>query len=95
MRFLVDVNAGGRLSEWLAAQGHDVRQVAGRDPGMLDEEVLNWAASEARIIVTVDKDFGEMAIAQGKLHCGIWKVWLLGLNWCRSPRRGWKEAHGL
>ncbi|MDK2882683.1 MAG: hypothetical protein PWP58_1019 [Bacillota bacterium] len=46
MKFPVDVNVGGRLSERLAAQGHDVRQVAGKDPGMLDEEVLNWAASE-------------------------------------------------
>jgi predicted nuclease of predicted toxin-antitoxin system len=71
VRFLVDVNAGGRLSEWLVAQGYDVKQVAASNPAMTDEEVLEWAASEQRIIITFDKDFGELAIAQGKLHCGI------------------------
>lgn len=71
MKFLMDVCAGGRLSQWLTDQGHEVREVRKRDQTMADEEVINWAVEEKRIIITVDKDFGELSVAKGKPHCGI------------------------
>lgn len=40
-----------------------------RDPG--DEEILQNAFAEGRILVTLDKDFGEMAIVLGAPHRGI------------------------
>lgn len=39
------------------------------DPG--DEEILRLALTEKRILVTLDKDFGELAIVKGMPHCGI------------------------
>ena len=39
------------------------------DPG--DIEILAKAASERRALVTIDKDFGELAIRQGHDHSGI------------------------
>lgn len=39
------------------------------DPG--DEEILNRAHLENRILVTLDKDFGELAIVKGTPHSGI------------------------
>lgn len=39
------------------------------DPG--DQEILEWANREKRILITLDKDFGELAIAQGKPHHGM------------------------
>lgn len=50
----------------LEAAGHDVVWVGDwdRDPG--DREILFQARSEGRILVTLDKDFGELAI-EGRL----------------------------
>jgi predicted nuclease of predicted toxin-antitoxin system len=42
------------------------------DPG--DEEILATAYSEGRILVTLDKDFGELAIVRGTPHCGILRL---------------------
>ena len=60
MKFLVDRCAGHRLAQWLRDKGHDVVESAkqGEDPG--DEAILEWAASEQRILITMDKDFGEL-----------------------------------
>jgi predicted nuclease of predicted toxin-antitoxin system len=65
VRFLVDRCAGRRLAEWLREQGHDVRAAwdQGPDPG--DAELLRLAASEGRILVTIDSDFG-MLVFLGK-----------------------------
>jgi len=40
MKFLLDVNVGGSLTDWLLAQGHDVAEVRHKDPGMKDEDIL-------------------------------------------------------
>ena len=71
MKFLVDVCAGEKLREWLLAGGHDVAFVGDRDPRMEDEVVLSWAYEETRILVTIDKDFGQFIFEHGKFHHGI------------------------
>jgi len=60
VRFLVDRCAGRRLADWLRATGHDVVETRerGRDPG--DSTVLQWAASDSRVLVTIDTDFGKL-----------------------------------
>ena len=71
MKFLVDRCAGRRLAEWLHAGGHDVveaRQL-GPDPG--DLALLQWAAREQRILVTIDTDFGTLVFVENVSHCGI------------------------
>ena len=40
-----------------------------QDPG--DEEILRRAHQESRVLVTLDKDFGELAIVRGQVHSGI------------------------
>jgi len=62
MRFLVDVNASGSLAELLIDLGHDVVLVRDKNPRMRDEEILNWAVAERRIIVTTDKCSGSDGI---------------------------------
>src|SRR5438445_10785023 len=49
----------------LKAAGHDIVWVRTAAPGMKDEDVLAWAAREARIVLTFDKDFGELACRAG------------------------------
>ena len=61
MRLLADENVAGETVEALRQQGHDVAWVRTGSPGLADEEVLRRAVSEGRIVVTFDKDFGELA----------------------------------
>jgi predicted nuclease of predicted toxin-antitoxin system len=61
MRFLANENFPGAAVTALAAGGHDVVWVTSRAPGASDADVLAWAAREARILLTFDKDFGELA----------------------------------
>ena len=83
MKFLADVNASGTLARWLLQQNHDVVKVSEKNPRMTDEEILSWALSENRIILTTDKDFEEMTWRQGKQHRGV-----LRLKTCLAEK-GW------
>lgn len=74
MNFLLDVSASGSLARWLTEMGHEVVQVSEKDPRMSDDDILNWAVKERRIIVTTDKDFEEMIWRQGKKHCGVLRL---------------------
>jgi predicted nuclease of predicted toxin-antitoxin system len=71
MKVLLDSCVWGKARDELALAGHDVEWTGDWpfDPG--DEEILNRAFSDGRVLVTVDKDFGELAIVHGKPHCGI------------------------
>jgi len=65
MRFLANENFPGDAVTQLKAAGHDIVWVRTAAPGMKDEDVLAWAAREARIVLTFDKDFGELAWRAG------------------------------
>ncbi len=66
MKFLVDECTGPAVARWLKAQGHDVFSVYDESRGIGDNEVVEKAYSEERILVTNDKDFGDK-----KLHTGV------------------------
>lgn len=74
MKLLLDTCVWGGACEELRAAGHDVLRAGEwtEDPG--DEEILARAHSESRILVTLDKDFGELAIVHGQPHCGILRL---------------------
>ena len=71
MRFLVDRCAGRRLAEWLGNNGHDAieAQTLGPDPG--DRALLERAGAQDRILVTMDKDFGELIYLRRVSHAGL------------------------
>lgn len=71
MKFLVDRCAGKVVAEWLLSKGHDVveSRERGTDPG--DHILLEWAASESRILITIDTDFGQLIFLQNLPHCGL------------------------
>ena len=74
MKFLLDVNAGGPLFDWLTELGHDVVRVSTKDPRMSDDDILSWAVKEKRVIITTDKDFEEMIWREEKKHCGVLRL---------------------
>jgi predicted nuclease of predicted toxin-antitoxin system len=61
MRFLADENFPGAAVAKLQAAGHDIVWVRTAAPGSKDEDILAVAVREERIILTFDKDFGELA----------------------------------
>ena len=71
MRFLADRWVGRRLAEWLRGQGHEVLESRelGTDPG--DRALLERAAAELRILVTIDTDFGELVYVHAVPHAGL------------------------
>ena len=73
MHFLANENFPGTAVAALSAAGHDVAWVRRERPGLADAGVLAWAIHEQRILITFDKDFGELAWNQRILPatCGI------------------------
>src|SRR5579884_477632 len=84
MKLLVDVSAGIAIAEVLIKLGHDVLSVRDRDARMSDADILAWAVSESRLVVTMDKDFGELVYHSGQSHSG---VLLLRMENARTPER--------
>src|SRR5207245_2790223 len=70
-RLLLDSCVWGGTRAELAAARQDVVWAGDwpDDPG--DEELLRRAHAERRILVTLDKDFGQLAVVQGLPHAGI------------------------
>jgi predicted nuclease of predicted toxin-antitoxin system len=78
LRFLANENFPGAAVAALEAAGHDIVGVRMAAPGMSDPEVLAWAAREHRILLTFDKDFGELAQRSAlPLTCGVVLLCLL------------------
>ena len=71
LSFLVDVGVGRGVEQYLTEQGYDTKAVRDLDPCMEDEEIIRLAHSEKRMVVTMDKDFGELVYHSSMEHCGI------------------------
>lgn len=62
MRLLADENIPGGAVDALRAAGHDVIWLRTAAPALPDHEAVAWAARDERVILTFDKDFGELAV---------------------------------
>ena len=62
MRLLADENFPKRLVEALRAEGHDIIWARTQCAGWKDVALLERAESEARIVLTLDKDFWQIAV---------------------------------
>ena len=77
MKLLLDTCVWGGAVAPLKAAGHDVVWAGDwpTDPG--DDEILALAHREGRILITLDKDFGELAVVRGQAHAGIIRLVIL------------------
>src|SRR4051812_46183989 len=71
MNFLIDENIHADVVAWLRSRGQDVVYVAESLLGSSDEELLAIARKEHRILVTDDKDFGELIFHRRVLSSGV------------------------
>ncbi len=66
MKLLLDTCIAGGTVIPLTADGHD--------------EILARASREGRILITLDKDFGELAVVQEQAHAGIIRLVILSAS---------------
>ncbi|MGC2779659.1 MAG: DUF5615 family PIN-like protein [Bradyrhizobium sp.] len=72
MRFLADENFPAAAVRTIEAAGYDIVSVGLIAPGTTDGDVLSQAILEERILLTFDKDFGELARGSSlPLACGV------------------------
>jgi predicted nuclease of predicted toxin-antitoxin system len=71
LKFLADECCDADLVASLRAAGHDVSYVTEQYVGSSDDEVLLRAYNEGRVLLTEDKDFGELAYRLRKPSAGI------------------------
>jgi predicted nuclease of predicted toxin-antitoxin system len=71
MRFLADENCDFTVVEALRAAGHDVLCISEITPRAEDSEVIKIADDEKRILLTEDKDFGQLVYSHGQKTLGV------------------------
>lgn len=71
LKFLVDVGVGKAVEDWLRAERYEVMAVRDLDPRMSDSDILPLAVRERCLVVTMDKDFGELVYHCGQPHAGV------------------------
>ncbi len=71
MRFLADEGIERAIVEFLRVSGYDVCWILESAPGLEDAQVAALAMQERRILITHDKDFGNLAVRQGYALVGV------------------------
>lgn len=71
LRFLADESCDFAAVRALRAEGFDVLSVAENLSGAEDEQVMEVALRERRIVLTEDKDFGQLVFAAGRESVGV------------------------
>ena len=71
MRFLADECLHVEIVAALREAGHEVATMAPADAGASDEAVLERALRERAILLTADKDFGDVAVGRAGASPGI------------------------
>lgn len=71
MRFLADESCDFAVVRALREAGHDVAAVRELSPGVADEAVIDFAVREHRILLTEDKDFGQLVYAHAANPPGV------------------------
>ena len=80
MNFLADENVDRPIVERLRAEGHSVFYVAESSASASDEDVIHLVGSSAAILLTADKDFGELLFRQHRVAPGVVLLRLAGLS---------------
>ncbi len=81
MNLLADEGVDRHIVERLRQDGHEVTYIAESTPGLSDIKVLERANEASAILLTADKDYGEMVFQEGHLNSGgVVLIRLAGLS---------------
>jgi predicted nuclease of predicted toxin-antitoxin system len=71
MNFVADESCARPVIQALRKAGHDVLAIAEIARGATDDQVLERALKEKRVLITEDRDFGELVYARGRSSPGV------------------------
>jgi predicted nuclease of predicted toxin-antitoxin system len=80
VNFVADESLDDPLVIHLRTAGHTVWSVAEMTPGISDDIVLELANQQRALLLTADKDFGELVFRLRRIATGIILVRLSGLS---------------
>ena len=78
MTFLADESIDRQIVERIRRAGYEVEAVAEVLPGIPDTQVLSRANETGAVLLTADKDFGELIFRRHQVHSGVVLVRLAG-----------------
>ena len=79
MNLLADEGVDKQIVERLRQDGHDVTYIAEVAPSITDDIILARANDSGALLITADKDFGELVYRQRLAHSGVMLLRLAGL----------------
>lgn len=71
LKFVLDVGVGNKVWQYLTTNGYDATLITTINPSMPDSDILFIAQTEGRMVITMDKDFGELVYHSRKAHKGV------------------------
>jgi predicted nuclease of predicted toxin-antitoxin system len=80
VKIVADENVDKEIVDRLRADGHDVLFIAEDAPGIGDQTVLDRCRQTDGVLLTADKDFGDLVFRQRLLHSGVLLVRLAGVR---------------
>ena len=80
MNLLADESVDKSIVDRLRKDGHSVLYIGELSPGIDDESVLHQANQNGSLLMTSDKDFGELVFRMGRVHAGVVLLRLAGLS---------------
>ena len=80
MNFMADESVDRQIIDQLRKDGYSVWYVTEMQPGLTDDAVLQKANQETAILLTADKDFGELVFRLNRLTHGVILIRLAGIS---------------
>ena len=80
MNLLADESVDKPIVDRLRQDGHTVLYIAELAPSIDDDAVLHRANQHSALLITADKDFGELVFRMGQIHAGVALFRLAGLS---------------
>ncbi|MDL1969922.1 MAG: DUF5615 family PIN-like protein [Candidatus Desulfofervidaceae bacterium] len=80
MKFVADENIDKMIVDLLREEGYEVIYIPEISPTISDEEVFRLANKEKALLLTADKDFGELVFRQKIVSYGVILIRLAGLS---------------
>jgi predicted nuclease of predicted toxin-antitoxin system len=80
VKVILDACVWGGAATVLRDAGHDVDIVAGESAQLSDEQILGRAFGAGQVVITLDKDFGELAVVRRMPHHGIIRLVSIGVK---------------
>ncbi|GBD86591.1 hypothetical protein BMS3Abin03_00512 [bacterium BMS3Abin03] len=81
LKLLFDVGVSKKAETHFKNIGYDVLAVRDLNPSMKDIDILDLAVKEKRLVITMDKDFGELVFNSKKGHTGVLLLRMENATW--------------